>query len=115
MLNREFQYSRILHCCGLNDENSGIEEIGPCLRALSEKVVDNLCVVDVDIANAFAFIQGRQDGSIDSLNLEKAVMDRCGWCLIGIGSLQVNASVSRVWKTRRVLELLLGGSREKIA
>jgi hypothetical protein len=33
------------------------------------------------------------------LNLEKAVMDRCGWCLVGSGSLQVNASVSQSLKT----------------
>jgi hypothetical protein len=94
MLDCEFEYSGILQYCGLDDENSGIEKIGPCLRVLSEEVVDDCRIVDIDVTASLAVIQRRQEASIDSLNLEKAIMNRCGRSLVGIGSLPLNTLVS---------------------
>jgi hypothetical protein len=47
----------------------------------------NFRIIDLDVAASSALIQQRQDRSIDSLDIEKAVVNRCGRGFIGIGSL----------------------------
>lgn len=100
VLNCELQHSGVLQDRGLDYQYSRSEEIGPCLRAISKQVVNNFRIIDFDVAASSAFTQQRQDRSIDSLDMEKAVMDRCGRGFVGICSLQINISVSKSQCTR---------------
>ena len=93
VLNCEFQYGGVLQDRGLNYQDSWSEEIGPCLRAVSEQVVDNFGIVNLDVAASSALVQQRQDRSINGLNIEKAIVNRCSRGFVGTGPLQINTSV----------------------
>jgi len=87
VLNCELQHSGVLQDRSLDYQDSRSEEIGPCLCAVSKQVMYNFRIIDLDVAASSALIQQRQNRSIDSLDIEKAVVNRCGRGFVGIGSL----------------------------